>query len=449
MPTGWTAELDKKEHKNWVTVGCALNITKNGITPLIQRRLDAWYQSLISSPPLHSLSPCTCAGHSSKCATCATWKKELKRLHKSRRPKIFWNNSDRQQWGSPAGAWEIAKVFMPTLRKRKTDVIDANTTDISGLLNLLKWSPVIVPPIKQNVLDEVQDKCRNRWTHAPDQELSDTDVKTIFGLLRSLLNESVFSSDKDAQSSSKDLQDLEQTGLVNALSPEIEALRLLRLSLEYVVSSILNDMDEVKEQGLINREEVCELNEQLSKSANDISDLKENIGVISNTIEDFNWLINERDDLRGEFELIKLDLRIILKRFEEEQNATKSRVVCLQKAVSEVKEQVKVLKGDTRRPRFFAPSKQPTFTGRKSDLKWLENNLIAPINSSENVLKSECQTKAVCGLGGCGKTALTFEFAWMNKDYFRGGVFWINGESDDNIRKSVVEMLISLKIQLP
>ena len=203
MPTGWTAELDKKEHKNWVTVGCALNITKNGITPLIQRRLDAWYQSLISSPPLHSPSPCTCAGHSSKCATCATWKKELKRLHKSRRPKIFWNNSDRQQWGSPAGAWEIAKVFMPTLGKRKTDVIDANTTDISGLLNLLKWSPVIVPPMKQNVLDEVQDKCRNRWTHAPDQELSDTDVKTIFGLLRSLLNESVFSSDKDAQSSCK------------------------------------------------------------------------------------------------------------------------------------------------------------------------------------------------------------------------------------------------------
>ena len=28
MATGWTAELDKKEHKNWVMVGCALNITK-------------------------------------------------------------------------------------------------------------------------------------------------------------------------------------------------------------------------------------------------------------------------------------------------------------------------------------------------------------------------------------------------------------------------------------
>ena len=25
---GWVAELDKKEHKNWVMVGCALNIAK-------------------------------------------------------------------------------------------------------------------------------------------------------------------------------------------------------------------------------------------------------------------------------------------------------------------------------------------------------------------------------------------------------------------------------------
>ena len=33
---GWVAELDKKEHKNWVMVGCALNIAKKGITSKIQ-----------------------------------------------------------------------------------------------------------------------------------------------------------------------------------------------------------------------------------------------------------------------------------------------------------------------------------------------------------------------------------------------------------------------------
>ena len=39
--TSWVAALDKKEHKNWVMVGCALNITKNGIAPLIQEKMEA------------------------------------------------------------------------------------------------------------------------------------------------------------------------------------------------------------------------------------------------------------------------------------------------------------------------------------------------------------------------------------------------------------------------
>ena len=108
----WMVDLDKKEHKNWIMVGCALNITQNGIAQLIQGKMVAWYQFIKSNPPLQALPPCICAHPSSKCATCRMWKKELERLHKSPRPKICWDNSDRQQWGSATGAWEIAKVFV-------------------------------------------------------------------------------------------------------------------------------------------------------------------------------------------------------------------------------------------------------------------------------------------------------------------------------------------------
>lgn len=31
----WVLEFDKKEYKNWVMVGCVLNIVKNGIVLLI------------------------------------------------------------------------------------------------------------------------------------------------------------------------------------------------------------------------------------------------------------------------------------------------------------------------------------------------------------------------------------------------------------------------------
>ena len=105
---GWVAELDKKEHKNWVMVGCALNIAKKGIVPTIQNKMETWYQSIISSPPLQSLPYCACAPSAPKCATCVTWEKQLKRHHKSGRPKICWDNSNRTQWGSPTGAWGIA-----------------------------------------------------------------------------------------------------------------------------------------------------------------------------------------------------------------------------------------------------------------------------------------------------------------------------------------------------
>ena len=98
----WVAALDKKEHKNWVMVGCALNIAKNGIAPLIHEKIKGWYQSLISSPPLQSLPPCTCAPSLPKCGTCVTWETELKRMHKS--GKLKRANSDRNQWGSPTGA---------------------------------------------------------------------------------------------------------------------------------------------------------------------------------------------------------------------------------------------------------------------------------------------------------------------------------------------------------
>ena len=55
---GWVADLDKKEHKNWVLVACALNITKNGISPKIQKEMEAWYrnQHHFSPKNIHTLS---------------------------------------------------------------------------------------------------------------------------------------------------------------------------------------------------------------------------------------------------------------------------------------------------------------------------------------------------------------------------------------------------------
>ena len=472
----WVADLDKKEHKNWVMVGCGLNIAKKGITAKIQNKMEAWYQSLISSPPLQSLPSCACAPSAPKCASCVTWERELKCHHKSGRPKICWDNSDRTQWGSPTGAWEIAKLFMPALGGRKKDVVDTETTDIGGLLNLLEWCPFINPPTSRTVLTSARDECRNRWAHAPKQEIQDADLKTIFGHLNNLLNDAVFSSDKDAQQSSKDLQDLFHKGLVNVRESEMEALHLLRHSLvadltkcqddvSDVQSNILkvdgemakikmamqSDLFDVKEKGDLNREEISKLAQQLDELKDVMAHYSNNLSPILKAVDDFNRFLSKRDDLQEVFEAIQDDLEI----FKTILNVTQSKVAnietnlaSLQEEVSILQEKVLVLeKGQaTQEPNdsdddvlCTAPSRLPLFTGRKSALEWLEKSLLS--ERVEANPGTSCCTKTICGLGGCGKTSLAVEFAWSHKNHFPGGVFWINGESDENINKSVAEIL--------
>ncbi len=442
----WVTELDKKEHKNWVMVGCALNIAKNGITPLIQRKMETWYQSLISSPPLQSLPACTCTpGSPVWCGTCVTWRTELKRYHKFNQPKI--PNSDRTQWGSPAGAWEIAKVFMSALGSRKAQVVDAETTDIGGLLNLLEQCPFIQPPVNPTVLSSVREQCRNHWAHAPKQELQDADVNTIFGHLNNLLNDPVFNADNAAQKSCNDLQDLHHQGLVAVTESEVDALHLLRQSLaedladfqdklvqldaetKKVNEAAQKDLSKVKEEVHSNREEIALLSQQIPK--------------ILTSVKDFNRLLNEREDLCGSIAPISEDVEDVKRCMQNldlklsnvviEQNETKSQVAnlqCevatnkstisdLQKDVMEVKEEVETLKAKPREGQnsdesdalCTAPSRLTVFTGREAALTCkLEQNL-DPDQSSENCPGTSCCTKAICGLGEWGKTSLAVEFS--------------------------------------
>ena len=505
---GWVAELSKPEYKNWVKVGCGLKIAKNGISQLIQQRFQAWYQSLISRPPLRSLARCSCVdGAGTWCRTCVKWEAELSLHHRSSEPRMCWDNSDRKQWGSQTGAWEVAKVFMPTLGSRKTHVIDAETTDIGDLLNLLEWCTFIDPPVRRRVLISVRDKCRHQWAHAPKQELQDTDVNAIFGHLKNLLSDPVFRNNRAAQKSAKDLKDLSKNFLLTVRESEVEALYLLRQSLVADLAKCGEDLadaqgkvvqldaetkkvhtavENAKVQGDYNQEEIVKLKEQLDTEVKKIeTDANEKISKILNAVEDYNKIRNNRDDLKGSLDLISEDVEHLRKGVQNaaiDLNKTKSQVANLeidlasvknevkgmvndvatnkntisglQKDVLEVKEEVETLKtklleeqsSDDSNALFTAPSRLTAFTGREPALAWLEQNL-APEERSENCPGTSCCTKAaICGLGGSGKTSLAVEFSWKYKNCFPGGVFWINGESDDNIGKSIVENLTLLNI---
>ena len=437
-------QLDKKEHKNWVMVGCALNITKKGITSKIQTKMETWYQFLIPSPPLQSLPSCACAPAAPKCATCVTWEKELKRHRKSGRPRICWDNSDRTQWGSQTGAWEIAKVFMPALGSREKDVTDAENTDIGGLLNLLEWCPFINPPTSRTVLTSARDECRNRWAHAPKQELEDSDVLTIFDHLKSLLNDPVFITDKAVQKALGDLKELQKHGLVNIRESEIEILRLLRRTLQEDLVKCREELSFLGGEIALVKMQETQNTENINKLFQEVNELI--IKGVLDAVDYFNTLRNEREDIRERFEAIyDQDVKSKIRVIESELVNCRAKLQEVENRVDILEEKVEKgcssQKENDYQKKYVctAPRQVKSFFGRESALKWLEENLVE--ERVKNNRGTPCSTKAICGLGGCGKTSVAIEFAWKYLERFPGGVFWINGESDEAIKTTVAEIL--------
>ena len=91
-------------------------------------------------------------------------------------------------------------------------------------------------------------------------------------------------------------------------------------------------------------------------------------------------------------------------------------------------------------PSFFgALDRNEYFTGRKKELESLDK-AFEEVNTTGAGLRSgkrKAKVHGICGLGGCGKSSLAFEYAWHNLERYPGGVYVINGESDELLRSSV------------
>ena len=91
------------------------------------------------------------------------------------------------------------------------------------------------------------------------------------------------------------------------------------------------------------------------------------------------------------------------------------------------------------------PNRNTYFTGRKVELIQL-HYLFQGFKASsgvEEMTGAKHQLLAISGLGGCGKTATAIEYAWLTRSFYTGGIFWLSGESDEMLSKSV-DALIGL-----
>ena len=90
-------------------------------------------------------------------------------------------------------------------------------------------------------------------------------------------------------------------------------------------------------------------------------------------------------------------------------------------------------------PWFFgALDRNEYFTGRKKELASLDKAFeeVSTKGAGRGSGKRKAKVHGICGLGGCGKSSLAFEYAWRNLERYSGGVYVINGESDKLLRAS-------------
>ena len=94
---------------------------------------------------------------------------------------------------------------------------------------------------------------------------------------------------------------------------------------------------------------------------------------------------------------------------------------------------------DYYQPVFDAPVRNKWFVGRENEIESLEKRL----SLDETGRLEMC---ALCGLGGCGKTALAAHLSWKRKPKYEGGVFWFSLEDDKKFESSVTDLALRLGI---
>ena len=189
----WQSKILKKEYQNWLSVGHALSLMLDGLRPYVEEEMKIFHQRLLTN--LASASPCVCSNPTNHKKTC-TWSKYLIGWHRAGKPK--WNQSDPTKWSDiNCGYWEIAKLFMAGLGTSKAAVVDANTTDCTGLLNLISWCDHF--QVQVNLIRAVQETRNAKWAHAPRQKLTDAQKSDSLNAIRNLLQDPELVADANAQ----------------------------------------------------------------------------------------------------------------------------------------------------------------------------------------------------------------------------------------------------------
>ena len=246
---------------------------------------------------------------------------------------------------------------MSTLGDNKSHVKNAESTDLSSLLNVLERMKDVAfggcRRVDLNLVKDLRSKVRNAWAHASNQEMTDAVLKQAFEIANKFLADldEVFPVE-ETKKCTKEIQFLQANGLTNVTETDLKNLVLLRRELGGDVSQMKEEIRSL-EQDQNSDSQVIRENEKKLKNLEKFS--KE----CCSRMEDFQkW----KENLDKLFNDVKMELDC----FREE----------TRKDIEEIRADIKALQHsknicDTDRlePASCLPERLSTFTGREKEIK--------------------------------------------------------------------------------
>ena len=245
------------DHSNWVTVGEVINLVKRPVAAYADHIVKTFHAKLCQD--CQPFGQCTNPGNcptktkpNHLCKSCNGWYQKLVSSHRNgNKSQIKWHqNCDTSKWS--VDSWEVAKFFMSALGDNKSHVKNAESTDLSSLLNVLEWMKDVTfggsSRVDLNLVKNLRSKVRNAWAHAPNQEMTDAVLNQAFEIANKFLADldKVF-TDEETKNCMKDIQFLQMNGLTNVTETDLKNLVLLRRELGGDVSQMKEEIRSLKQ----------------------------------------------------------------------------------------------------------------------------------------------------------------------------------------------------------
>ena len=354
---------------------------------------------------MHSIGKCTsradCITKTDDrklCTSCKHWLKELKDSHEKGKNPWWHKNCKSAHWCEDR--WEVAKYFMPAIGSNLSTVKDAESTDLSSLLNVIEWikDAAFLGKTRVNVdlVRELRSQVRNTWAHAPQQELTDDEKAEGFSIAIEFL---------------KDLENV---------CPNTENSNCLE-HLEYMNTNEVTSVFECELQSLLLQRHLLDnIKEEITNMKTEHLSDEKTIEEHQQKLEKLRCALNEWSQKMDEIESFKENINEQFSNFAEELKSFRG----ISDDISEIRQSIGQIRDDFAKmnkpqkvkpvPTSCLPDKLINFTGREAEIQ----KVIALLIDEQNAVVS------LHGGPGFGKTAIAIQVSHkLSEDHIIPVVF--------------------------